>query len=249
MTLNERFNEYLIEYFEGEKMTTEITKKPEASLTEISETPWGSSGTDSHDMLIPRVLLMQAMSKFVQDGKCAPGDIIENINCEVLAKPAASFEFVPFMTYKEWYRYKQVGGKLEFLGKELWSPKNDGYQYEEIRDGVTYRNDMALNYFVLLANRLNELPFLISFRRSSYYAGKKLSSHFQVAAMKKLPPANTVFGLSCRKDTNDKGTYFVLDVARKRDSKKEELEAAYGWWKTLSTSQAKVADDEETVPF
>lgn len=242
----EYLDEYIFLTYQSEEKMTDLVTKKETSPTEIIETPWGAEGAAREDMLIPRVLLMQAMSKFVADGKAAPGDIVDSVNIETLAKLNGGVEIIPIMTFKEWRKYKVVNGESEYLGKEAWGPHNATLEHEVVKDGITYRNDMVLNFFVLLANRIHELPHLVSFSKSSYHAGKKLSTHFQISGMRKLPPALQTFNLTSQKTTYDKYTYFIYDVAKKRETKKEELEVAHDWWKTLTKSHVKVDETEDS---
>lgn len=236
-------------------MNTEITKQEPKSviLDEAMGGTWGSGGTSTEDMLIPRVLLMQAMSQIVSNGKAAPGDVIDSVDMQPLAKPGTAVEIIPIMTFLEWRVSKFIDGQWQFEKKVPWNQTNATWQYESIIDGIQTKNEKAINVFCLLPNKLDELPFLISFKSSSYQAGKKLSTHFQISSMKGKPPASVTFALTSVKQQKDKYSFFAFDVSKKRDTTKEELAIAYRWWKTLSATKVKVdeaeAVSEEAVPF
>ena len=229
-------------------MNTEVTTTKTTMPANLIETPWGSEGADSHDMLIPRLMLQQPLSDYVAKGKATPGDIVESINGDTVAKKGESIEIIPITTFKTWMRYKQVQGKWEFEEQVPFSVSNAGWQYEETKDGIVWRNDSVLNFFVLLATKLTELPHLLAFKRSSYHTGRKLSTHFQTASMKKMPAAATVFKLSAQLTTVDKNSFWTFNLEKSRDSKKEELSTAYSWWETLRSKNVKT-DDDEKVPF
>lgn len=227
-----------------EQSTQVTTKKENLPQANVHK----SSGTDKSDLLIPRIMLQQPLSDFVAKGKCTPGDIVESINGEVLAKKNEGVEIIPITTFKTWIRYQMIDSKWQFLEQIPFTLENSSLQYEEKVDGVLRRNDACLNFFVLLSNRLDELPFLLAFKRSSYYAGRKLSTHFQVASMKNTDPQKAVFKLTSQLTTVDKNSFWTYDVVRARAAKEEEFGAAVSWFKTLDPQAVKTHDDE-TVPF
>ena len=231
-------------------MSTEVTKKEVNLPANIVESPWGAEGTSQTDMIIPRLMLMQALSDFVSKGSATPGDIVESINGEVVAKKTQPLEVIAIVTHKEWWKFEMVQNKWEFRERVPYGPHNADWKYEETVNGTNWRNDAALNFFVILPNRLDGLPHLLTFRRSNYYAGKKLSTHFQISAMKKMPPAASVFTLQSQSTTVDKNTFWTFDIKKSRESTKQELATAYEWYQMLTKKPIK-ADDaaDETVPF
>lgn len=227
----------------------EVTTTESNLPAEAMNTAWGSAGTSSSDMLIPRIQLMQALSDLVAKSIATPGDIVDSLNNDILAKKGKSVEFIPIMSYKTWIRSKMEDGAWKFFEQIPVTAQNESLPYEQDIEGDKFKNVASLNFFVVLPTMLNELPYLISFKGSSYAAGKKLSTHFQVSQMKGKPPAMWVFSLGSSLKTVDKHNFHVFEVTKTRESKKEELSVAYNWWKTLSQSQAKVQEETEEAPF
>jgi hypothetical protein len=92
--------------------------------------PLGTENIDaSKDVTIPRLLLGQAMTPAVKEGRVKEGDIFLNITEEVLAEAGKPLSFVPLVVSKE------------FL---LWRDRNDGggimarARRAETKDGVRY---------------------------------------------------------------------------------------------------------------
>lgn len=92
------------------------------------------------------------------------------------------------------------------------------------------------------------MPVVISFRSTSYNAGKVVATHFTkartMAHLGAKAHGYTMF-LKCNQDKNDLGTYFVFDVSSGRKATKEEFHAADGWAKILSTQQVQVDESDD----
>jgi hypothetical protein len=90
------------------------------------------------------------------------------------------------------------------------------------------------------------LPYVLSFRNTSYSAGKKLMTLFKKLEAFKKPPASRVFSLSTFMKENDKGIFYVLDVAQKDgETPAHMMKAAYDWYKTVSAGAVKIDEDKD----
>lgn len=223
-------------------MTTKMTTKKE-TLPSTENVNWQADTIDTSDILIPRLLLMQGQSPQVGDGKANVGDMIESVNDEILAKGGGKLEFIPLMTKKEWHHYERIEGesKPKWIGREPWCEANRGYMKE---DGNKL-HQMVLNSFILPTGRLGGLPFLVSFKKSSYNAGKKLSTHFQMARQQNYVPWGWVFELTSYKDSYKDFTYWVWDVKKLREATKEQFDMAAKWRTTLEGNAVDVDGDTE----
>lgn len=220
---------------------------PNGNLPAINDEQWASQGTSNEDLLIPRVLCMQDISKLVKDEKAKSGYLVHGVTQEILAERGQSLEIIPVTTFREWQVMGQDERKPEkwnMLRRELITPANEGLPVEDNERGQAIKRIKALNFFVLLANRLEEMPFLISFKKSSLYAGKKLSTHFQMSRMKKQAPAGHVFKLSTELRSWDSYSFYALDVQTGRPSTQHELDIARTWYGVLSKQEVKVAEDD-----
>lgn len=237
-------------------MTKELEVKKDTSLTKYEES-WGSEGTDNSDILIPKILLMQGLSQYVAQEKAQMGDLVDSVTGEVLGsgreKDFSAVKIIPLMQFKNWTHYLKVGDKWEYKGTEMWNATNAGTpRYEEYqKDGQTYRSDSALNFYVLVVNdnKVQDLPYLVSFRRTSFRAGQKLVTHFtkcQLAAKAgaPIPPAATTFDLASRKVQNDQGTFYVFDLFGTSPTNGDWMPTAYSWYQTLKAGSHKVDESD-----
>jgi hypothetical protein len=220
--------------------------------TDIDEFFDESVVTDSKDIMIPRILLMHGTSGLVGQQKAVQGDIIDSVSAEVLGKSGKPIEIIPIKQLdKEWNveRWVERGkqGKYEFCRSDPWdeSLKN---QLEFTEKGEKYRRNARLSFYVLLARdaKSNHLPYMISFQRTSYTAGRNIASFFSEALFafkkgdKKSIPMSQVFELGCGVQQGDMGAYYVMECKRTRVSHAEELEKAKYWFSQLRTKSYKV---------
>lgn len=236
---------------------------------------WGSEGVDDADILIPRLLLMQGLSKQVSSGKAALGDILRSTSGEVLAAKTKSLDVIPLTTFKTWVLEEFVaapkgGGKWEFRGIVPMTGENKDAPLEWKESDKEWRRSRSLNFYVLLPEDIKKevaarkaaakgdmidpddalLPVLLSFRRSSYQAGRELATHFKKAEHFGVPPASSVFSLGSEVKTNDLGTFHIFKLAKARKSTQEELTVARSWYTTLQKARVAVHDEgeEDAVP-
>jgi hypothetical protein len=239
-------------------MTTELVKQ-ESNLPAELDGSWGSETISNDDILIPKLLLMQAMSQLVSEKEAAEaGDIIKSTTEEVVGGREKGVKIVPLMSFKTWTISEFTGSKFEFRSTEPLTMQNAAAALEwtdAASDGsgktTTWRRDKGLNFYVLVKGDLEAavngngacLPALISFRRTSMQAGKKLASGISESAMMKRPAASRVYELKSMKRKTDDHTYFVFDLVPTADKvSNEELTFAKQWYDTLKSSQVKVDD-------
>lgn len=244
----------------------ETTTKALAGLPADLQGSWGAEGVDNSDILIPRLMLMQGLSDFVTDGSAKLGDIVRSTTGEVLATKDKPLAIIPILTHKTWVTLEKVGNKFEFRSIEPVNPTNATAPLEWQQQGSLWRRDLSLEFFVLLPSDIARerkaldkitagempdaadalFPCHLSFRRTSYQAGKVLSTHFSTAGRFKLPPASSTFHLSSETVKNDQGTFAVLSVKVAGKTSMDDLAVAKRWYDILAAAQAKnrVAVDE-----
>lgn len=223
---------------------------PEAEM----EGAWGAENASSADLVIPRLLLQQGLSDFVKQRKAQAGDIVHSLSGKIVGNDVTPCAVIPFaIASKQWFVEEEIDGTWEFKEKVQWGPANANWEREELVNGILTRRTLALDFLCLMADDVEGLPCLISFRKTSYKTGKALSSHFTLSGKLKKPPARLVFNLGCHEESKDKNSWFVFDVTESRPSTQAELTAAYSWWKLLQTTKYKVdeakAVEGEEAPF
>lgn len=251
--------------------TLEPTKNKSTALglPEDLKGSWGSEGVDNSDILIPRLLLMQGLSEYVTEGTAKIGDIVRSTTGEVLATKDKPLSIIPVLTHKTFVTLEKVGNKFEFRSIEPVTSENVNAPLEWQQGGSLWRRDRCIDFFVLIPGDIDRerkaldklksgdmpdsadalFPCHLSFRRTSYNAGKVLSTHFSTAARFVLPPASSIFSLSSELVKNDQGSFAVFMVKPSGKTTMDDLTVAKRWYTILAAAQAKnnVAVDNDSI--
>jgi hypothetical protein len=230
-------------------VSKEIANKEKSEVAiALDQNEWGVTEVSSRDIIIPRILLMQPMSDKVTAGDAAFGEFRESLNNEKLGDFKAGFEFVPFHMEKVFIEYKVNGQKKDYLRVVPITPQNEDLPYNDVEkgeDGVSFEvsRDRVMNFYVLLPSELEvggAIPYILSARRTSMTAGKKLATQMFVKNIAaKKTPASTVCIATCGKQSNDEGTWAVMDVAPTRQSPDQYVVEALKWLKMIKAGKAK----------
>lgn len=222
---------------------------------------WGAEGITSQEITIPKMLLMQGLSKLVADGEAAVGQIRDSLTGELLggkvnAKEEKAVNVIPFYSFRTWVVSKLDGEKWQYARQEPITAANENAALEGIEDGVRVRRDKVLNFYVMRPEDVakgSAFPYLLSFRRTSAPAGRNLSTYIFKGGMVRnekypagKPSAATVFALTVEKQENDKGTFFVPKVAVTRDSTDAEIAECKDWHALLARAVVKHDDRDLT---
>ena len=235
-------------------MNTELVKQDATKeLTTPMEGAWGAENANSSNILIPKLMLMQGLSKEVTNGNARMGDIIDSVSGEVLGsaleKDLKPIDIVPISSFDTWQIFKKEGGKLHYTATIPYGPDNSHWQQEWETDEE--RRDLLLNFYVLIKEQAEKdpssFPYLLTFKRTSTKSGRKLVTYFAKCRMHNSPPAANVFELCGKRVENDHGVFYTWEVSQKEKTSPEVIEAAFKWWNTLSAKREdiKVDDKEE----
>jgi len=237
----------VIQYMERDMSA--VIKRDEASVAMLAEFQdlMDTTPVDRKDFLIPKLLLMQSMTKLVQEEKARVGEIRGSIDQNKIADKGGAIEIIPFAVYKTWVTLSKQGS--EFLGQEPITPQNCNWPREQVKDGVEVSNFETLNYYCLLPEEIRYgmfMPYVVSFRSTSYQAGKTLETHrARLQEFGKPLPFKT-FWLGSLAKKNDKGNFYVFTIAESRDTLEEELNAVKHWHKLVKQGEANVDETEFT---
>lgn len=227
---------------------------------------WGAEGADSTDIKVPVLRLLQQMSEIVGEGKAQAGDFLRSTTQTVICPKGESFEFIPLMTYKTWHLSKKIGQKFEYQKQVPMTAENMNDPWEWLEDGEEWKRTRALNFYVLLPSDIERevkalaaakngempdpadalLPCVMTFKGTSYDAGKDLITHFKKAEHFNVPPAVTTFKATSEFVKGDQGHYYVVRVANSRKTTVDELTVCKGWYDTLKVATVVVDEAEET---
>lgn len=228
-------------------------KKPPVETKALVASPpvdlsaWGvqEHNLTARDVVIPKILAMQAMSKLVTAGEAKFGEFRESLNNVILGTEKEPLEFVPFHMEKVYVVMREEKGKFKFHHQEPITSMTEGHEFEAVSaEGAKEKWYRTMNFYVLLPKELEEgtaIPYLLCFRSSSAKAGQKLCTTMFMRNLKAgKTPAAMVLELSGVKTTNDKGTFIVMDVKEKRASTNKEIEEAFSWNQTIRGGSVKV---------
>jgi hypothetical protein len=253
-----------------EKETTR--KRIEKALAPVQETAaavmdmddsWAEETINTEDIVLPRILLMQALSPLVAEKEMAePGDIVKSTTEEVVAAKGSLLRIVPITSFKTWRKEKKVDGKWKFYDQEDYTPATANRGWEEFEDmdpktnkKETFKWVRCFNFYVNLKSDLEAavkgesaaLPCLVSFKSTSFDTGKKIYSGIAEGMTMKspknpkgLPAFSREYSLSSKKTVGDKGTFYTFEVIQGKLIPDEERAIANKWYSTVKKSSVKV---------
>lgn len=222
----------------------------------IDNGAWGASESiDSNDLLVGKILQQQALSQFVQDGKATAGDWCDSLSGTVIAKKDSELSLIIFHSTKKLLISKGFPGeKVKFVEAQEVTPANINLPWmQEMQNGEIVHRHLQYNYFCMLPDRINELPYVISFSSSKIKTAKKLNTMIAKLARIQRPSAGVVFKFKSVKETGEKGSWFGVEISQGRDTTLEELKIAHDWYVQIKTNtDVKVAEsssDVDDMPF
>ena len=225
---------------DAKKKEVEVAKKFDVDMpgAKIS-TPEYDSNLGMEDLILPRVELMQAMSPAVSLGDAVAGALINNITKDDLGSP----NIVPIYLTKNWIRWR----KREEGGGMVWrsSDPNDERVINESAWGADGAKPLAtayLNFLCLVDGE--DMPIIVSFCNTSYKAGRKL---FTLTKMSPGSLYDCQYKLSSKTQTNNKGTFYVYEVARVGPSTDEQREQARSFGKMFAGTELNFEAETEAA--
>lgn len=246
-------------------MRTEMQASAEnKSLACASARPTAFRG-DASDILIPKLLIGQATSKAVQDDRIKFGEIFRSTTLEAVGGRDKPVAIIPLSHTKTWVVSQKVGGKFEFRQQLPYKPATDKeLPWTWTADGSEWKREQSLNFYVLLPADVSRdlearqlfadtgelpdveaslLPCALSFKSTSYKAGKTLVTHFAKAADFAAQPYISIFNLYTDKTMNDQGTFYTLRVERYGKTPLELIPTCEKW-QALVAGDVKVDDSD-----
>jgi len=251
-------------------MTKQVAKKQETQVsTEVKNLGAGHEEILSSDIIIPKLLLMQGLSELVNERKASQGDMIRSTSGEKLGNPEKPVEFIPLTFYNQWIIQELVGKKYEFRGFEPMNAKNQDLPWDYEQNGTKWKRVKSINVYALLPEDIKRereevkkarvqgglpdpntalMPVLISFRSTSYTAGKAVVTHFARAQKYDVRGYVSTLKLACQQDKNDLGSFYVFGVAHGGNTAPEDQGVSEEWYQTLAQGKHKVDESDLTTP-
>jgi len=208
-------------------------------------------GVDREELIIPRAKLLQALSPELEANKeLSQGDIINSVTTERVPEL-----FIPIFKFTQWIRFnprdsKAPGYNPDFgPGDMIWrsNDANDPRVIAESSFGANGEKPLAtrfLNFFSFFEG--SEMPVIVSFSNTSFKAGKRLMS---LAKFRGGDMFSKMYSLTSKKETNDMGTYYVMDVQAAGEASEDNYKIAERWWNeySIKAKDIQVHETEETT--
>jgi hypothetical protein len=257
-------------------MSNKVVKKQGSEVSTELNSSWGTGQTiEARDILLPRAYVLQQMSELVteEDSEFKSGQIIRSTNHEVLATSKEPVVFIPLYFNKKWQVSDMSSGTPKFLRFEKYDHTNADLPWDWEEGGKKYRRDSVLDFFCLLKSDIDAergalkaleesgelpdpddamFPVCISFKRTSYSAGKVLLTHFSKAESFGVTPSCKMFNLKSKAVKGDQGTYYVLEVEvfPKGEGKttRDDLVACKKWYDIISQANVRVDEEPQEAP-
>lgn len=260
------------------KQEVAVKAKQEIAMTAEEAEMFGSldySTTETKDLLIPKVLLMQGSSNFIKEGAdCKVGDLVKSTTGEIYGsvreKDYKPLKFVPIYMFKTWVKQEKIpapngSDKLQWVETTAVTPENSNQQWnqEEMIDGQLRRFKLTknINFYALLEKDFENpiaVPHVITFRGTSARGGAVLEDWFaqcraaQVAKIAKdkdgnlIVPFAKVFELGGKMEKNaDDQSWFVLNTKENSPTPANLIPVAFKWYKTVSKSKHTDIDNSD----
>lgn len=225
-------------------MSNELTTTQGNALSTTSSVPQSSLGITANDIIIPKVLLMQAISQAVKDRKCFAGEFLHSIDEVVMPSP---IEFIVLNYFKEILTYEDK----KYVKKEAWThDKEMNLEREKIVNGIVIQQTISHNFTIILTKDIEEMtpfPMVVSFKKTSVKAGKKLCTQLLMLEEFGAKPQDKTFKLTSKEESGDNGSYSVFEIGGGRKTTEEERAVAYKWAARLQTVKVIVDDKDEEV--
>lgn len=223
---------------------TEVVESGSKEVAPVSFADFGDTEFGKDDVVIPKILLMQGLSKLVTEGKAKFGDFADSLSGAVLGSIDEPLDFIPFYMSKTWIVSRKEGDRWQFDHIEDCTPLNENKKWEEVVDGVQYKNEKSMNFYVLLADNPT-MPYLLQFKSTSLKTGKELATQMYVINKAAgLTPASKVMSLSGSRVTKDGNTFAVYKTGVSRDAENGEVSGCLEWLGTIKSGAAKVDDSD-----
>lgn len=226
------------------------------------------------DILVPKILLVQASSKMAKERKAFAGQIVRSPSGDVLGgimdvgKESTPIDIIPLSLSQSWTIVEADQNK--FRRVEPRTPENDGLHWEfEDDDGVPCKRLRTVDLIALLQSDLDQgsvevdedevplnlneasvLPYAISFKSTGLQAGKFITTTFALIenAQKQYPntrPYHYGLSLNASADSDGEHDYFVLEASNTHKiTNKAHVAVAKNWYDQIHAGVNLVIEDE-----
>ena len=186
----------------------------------------GLEEIDNADLILPRLILTQALSKFVTELNMLPGVFVNSLTKQIVADTT----FIPVVANKYFDLLKKDVSSDRMVFDVRVTDKDDSRL--EGRRFFSEGNIRAdVNTVIAVIALIDGKPIIIPFTKTSYKTGKTLLTMAKFAGGAFFAHK---YKLSVKKEIMPKGTYFISEIVQAGESSQEEYNAALDLYKTFS---------------
>lgn len=222
----------------------EVTKKEETALAPAEQASFVND-LDASDIIIPKVLLMQAISQLVEQDKAKQGDFVHSLDEVVVgSKESSPVEFIVLGMFKTLQTFENNN----YIKTEALTPENSSLPWEEVSAGIKINRTKTMNYYVIRPDDVENMtvfPMVLTFKRTSLKGGKKLATKLMILHEFGAASYAKTFNLVAKSEEGEKGKYYVMDVIDGRKSTDVEISQAVKWSERLKTDNVQVHETED----
>lgn len=237
----------------SKELTTKTTNAVSTDVANLSE--WGAPQPLGSDIVLSKILPMQSTSKLVQDSKAQFGELRDSVTGEKLGSLTETLDLIPFHVQKFWDILEpNEKGDFKFVRMEplIENPADPGYNdnlpWLDKVNGVDTKRVRRMNFFCIRPEQVEDgsaIPYILSFKSTSYKEGKKLYTQMYMRNRKvNLPPPGYTITLSLTKQKNDDGSWVVPEYTLGRKSTPAEMQECLNWFKMIGKGGVKVDDSD-----
>lgn len=224
----------------------EVTVAQTTELVEVNMNEWGDVVVEAKDLILPKILLQQALSEAVKLRVARDGDYLNTLTGAVCSNEGGNVHVLPFYCRQSYVIEKWNGKKFEYLKTVPCVVGAEPKPYEEMVGAERFKNSHVYEFFCMLEE--GGTPAIVSFKSTSHKTGKKLFNlmYLQNPQQKKTPAHNWII-LGSNAETNDMGTFNVMSISIGEESKPEQIKECLSWITTIKKSDFKVAEEKPTT--
>lgn len=234
------------------KEKNEVAVKEDLAPSTDIDGAWGAANDlDGSDLVVSRIYHQQALSKFVSEDKAKAGDWCDNLTGEVLAKSTEPLSLIIFHTERQWAISisKLSNNEFEFLRNEPVTPENANLPWEEETQEGTIKRQFRYNYFCLLANKVDELPYVLTLSSTKIKEAKRFNTILRKMKEKGQSSARFIFNFQSVKESKIKDgknlSWYNVAISQGERTTDEQFKKAYQWFLSAKASKIVVAEDTE----
>jgi hypothetical protein len=231
-------------------MKQEVAVKQDTTVGFTGGT-WGAGGGEDFEMddvVTPRIILLQKMSSLVDEGAGKAGEFVDSLEYNVLGDEKTPMELIIFDKGKKWKISDVSSSKAKWIRYEDHTSESSSLPWNFEENGIPMRRDKLVTYSCFVVKKGESIsismPYLISFSRTIMQSAKKIQTVIEKLRAQGKPSAAVTFLLTAKKETNDKGTFHVIDVKVGRDTTQDELATAFDWWERIQTGKTSLKEHD-----